>query len=153
MPKINMHVDFDDVPETDFTPVPSGTYEFQVRDIELRETSDRARPMLLWWLAFLNEPELNNRQLPYNTVLPWEDPEKPGDIDTSGCGLLTAIRRGVRKPWIGQEIDTDDYIGATGMMSVGQGTIGKGPRKGEPTNTVKIVVPAERLKRRVASQE
>lgn len=143
MAVVNMKTNFDDIPDTDFKPIASATYEFQVRDIEMKETQDKGRPMLLWWLAVLNVPELANRQLPYNTVLPWEDPSKPGEIDTSGCGLLTAICRGVRKPWVGQELDTDEYIGLTGWMSVGQGVIGKGPRKGEPTNTVKIIVPSD----------
>lgn len=146
MPIVDLGVDFDEVKDMDqFEVLDSGTYEFQVRNVDVTQTGETSktpgRPMLKWELEIIGHPTANGRRLFYNTVLPWVNPAKPGERDTSGCGLLVAIAKGVGKPWTGGQINTDEYLGLTGFVEVGQGTIKGGPRKGEPTNTVKIVVP------------
>ncbi len=144
MPVVDTCVNFDDIKDLDKGPPPfdSGTYKFQVESIEQKETGpdskNPGRPMLLWWLGVIESPGLVGRRLPYNTVLPWMNPSAPPgeERDTSGCGLLVAVCKAVKKPWTGQQITTEDYIGLTGDMIVGQKPIGAGPRQGEMANNI-----------------
>ena len=147
MPIIDMAVDFDDIKDLDKGPPPldSGTYQIQVASIEQKVTGPSSktpgRPMLLWWIEVIDHPEHRGRRLPYNTVLPWINPSAPPgeERDTSGCGLLVALCKNVGMPWTGGQLVTEDYIGRTGSVLVGQGVIGAGPRKGEPTNSIKFI--------------
>ncbi len=143
MPMIDMGVDFEDVKNSDsFEPVPSATYEFQVRDIKFKETGEHSktpgRPMLCWEIELINDPAVAGRRLFYNTVLPWVNPAT-GQQDTAGCGLLVAMAKGVGKPWTGTQISTDEYLGSMGFVLVGQAPMKSGPRAGEMSNTTKIL--------------
>lgn len=126
----------------DFELLDSGTYEFQVRGIDSTQTGEASktpgRPMLKWELEIVNHPEYQGRRVFYNTVLPWVN---QGQLDTSGCGLLVAVTKGVGKPWTGAAINTDEYLGLTGQVVIGQAPMKSGARKGEMGQTTKIVVP------------
>ena len=145
MPVIDMNVPADVVSKLDtFELLESGTYEFQIRNIEQKQTGQESnspgRPMLTWELEIIGHPQYQGRRVFYNTVLPWVN---QGQLDTSGCGLLVAITKGVRKPWTGSAINTEDYLGLTGPVVIGQAPIKKGGRAGEMGQTIKIVVPKE----------
>jgi hypothetical protein len=114
-PVIDLGVDFSDVQYLDvFEPFPNGTYEYEVTSLE-NQTSKAGRPMLKWVLRFEHEGRANN--ISFYTVLPWM---KDGQMDLSGCFQLVGITKNLKKPWLGQSLATEDYIGLTGKAELVQ---------------------------------
>jgi len=115
MPVIELNVDFSDVQDEDvFQPLPPGTYSFTVQSVE-EATSQKGRPMLKWTYAIVHEGK--EYKLSYYTVLPWL---VDGKIETGGVGMLVAATKAVGIPWTGQQLVTEDYLGAEGTMEVTQ---------------------------------
>lgn len=115
MPVIDLNVDFSDVQDEDvFQPLPPGTYSFRVQAIE-QATSKAGRPMLKWTYAIVHEGK--EHKLSYYTVLPWM---VDGKIETGGVGMLVSATKAVGIPWTGQQLVTEDYLGAEGTMEVVQ---------------------------------
>ena len=113
MPVIDLNVDFTDVQDEDvFTPLPPGTYSFTVQSVEAT-TSKKGRPMLKWTYAIVHEAK--EYKLSYYTVLPWM---VDGQVDTGGVGMLVSATKAVGIPWTGQQLVTEDYLGAEGTMEV-----------------------------------
>jgi len=113
MPVIELGVNFEDVKHLDeFEPVPNGDYQFIVAGVESKN-SQAGRPMLKWTLNVTHDGK--ERKLFYNTVLPWV---KDDGLDTGGLGMLVQITKALGKPWTGQALSTEDYIGLAGMCQV-----------------------------------
>lgn len=135
-PVFNLGVDFSDVQDTDkFEPMPVATYSFQILDAISGETGD-GRPIIKWTIGIIESEEYNNRQLFYNTPLPWE---KNGQQDISGVGFLVNITKGVGKPWDGKQLVTEDYIGSTGQVEVKQKLKREQNAEGKWVNTDEVV--------------
>ena len=115
MPTIDIGVDFSDVQDMDKFPViPNGTYPVTARNIDAKPSS-KGRPMLTWWFDAIDEATGDKASIPYNTVLPWE---KDGEIDVSGCGMLVQVCKALGLPWTGKKLNTEDYIGRSGMAEI-----------------------------------
>jgi hypothetical protein len=122
MPTIDLNVSFDDVKDADvFKPAPVGTYPFKVLDIELKD-SKAGRPMLVWNLGFECEDEDTGKMKEYKirfySVLPYED--ENGEVVVSGLSNLVSITKALQNPWNGSSIQTEDYLGLTGMVEITQ---------------------------------
>lgn len=147
MPTIDLSVDFEDVKDADvFKPLPEGTYEFTVKDIEAKD-SRAGRPMLVWNLEFTHKGKPYS--LRYYSVLPWD---KDGEVVTIGLGNLVSMCKAVGIPWTGGSLTTEDYLSATGMAQIVQKTKQElNPDTGEyedtqdpdalPVNDIKKVFP------------
>ena len=125
MPLIEVGVDFNAAEEaTKIQPLPEGDYEFQIESAEIVQCGENSktpgRPMVKWTLRTINadDPQHNNRPLFYNTPLPWTNPQT-GEFDDSALGFLVALTKAVGRPWNGTSLNTDEYIGLTGLMRVG----------------------------------
>ena len=115
MPVIDLGVDYSDVQDMDvFEPLPNGTYDFIVKSVE-EKTAASGRPMLKWVFAVNHEGK--DYQLFYNTVLPWYH---DGELDMGGVAMLVGTTKALGKPWTGQQLNTEDYIGAAGAAEVYQ---------------------------------
>jgi len=115
MPVIDLGVDYSSVEDMDkFDPMPNGTYEFSVASIE-EKTSQKGRPMLKW--TFRIPFDGSERKLSYFTVLPWQ---KDGEWDLSGMGMLVSVTKALGRPWTGQSLSTEDFLGLGGQMEVVQ---------------------------------
>jgi len=115
MPVVDLNVDFETIKDADvFEPLPDGTYEFMVASCEAK-TAKSGRPMLKWTFRVLHEGKQHN--LFYNTVLPYMN---KGELDLGGVGMLVAVCKALGKPWTGSAINTDDYLGSTGMAEIYQ---------------------------------
>jgi len=115
MPVIDLNVDFEDVQDEDaFKPLPEGTYDFTVQSVE-QATSKKGRPMLKWTYSIVHDKK--EHKLSYYTVLPWM---VDGQVDTGGVGMLVGATKAVGIPWTGQQLVTEDYLGAKGSMIVSQ---------------------------------
>lgn len=115
MPVIDLGVNFEDVKNLDsFDPLPNGDYQFVVSSIESKNSA-AGRPMLKWTFNINHNGQ--DRKLFYNTVLPWQH---DGELDTGGLGMLVQVTKALGKPWTGQALSTEDYIGLAGMCQVYQ---------------------------------
>jgi hypothetical protein len=119
MPTIDLGVSFDDIKDEDqFTPMPNGTYEFTVADVESTNSKGSkppGRPMLKWTLKFPFEG--SERSMFIYTVLPWV---VDGEQVLSGVSQLVAITKAIGQPWVGKAITTEDYLGKKGKAVVKQ---------------------------------
>lgn len=119
MPTIDLGVNYEDVKDEDqFAPMPNGTYEFTVAEVDVqasKSSTPPGRPMLKWTLKFPFEN--SERQLSTYTVLPWVVDE---DQIVSGVGQLVAITKAIGQPWVGQKIVTEDYLGKKGKAVIKQ---------------------------------
>lgn len=117
MPVVDLGVDYEDVKNQDIMdPMPIGTYEFQVESVEEKAAATTGRPMLKWTLKVINNEEYRNRKLFNNTVLAWIDP-KTGEQDSNVFGLVAQCKA-VGVPWTGKNLNTEDYVGRTGQVTV-----------------------------------
>lgn len=115
MPTINLGVDYADVQALDeWIVVPGGTYQFTVSSISEKKSS-AGRPMLNWRIEVIDPGTTKPVGVFYNTVLPWMD---SGELNVKGCGMLVAIAKAVGKPWTGQSLNTEDYIGRAGTVKL-----------------------------------
>lgn len=115
MPVIDLGVNFEDVKDLDvFEPLPEGTYEFIVGSVESK-TAASGRPMLKWTLNINYEGK--EHRLFMNTVLPWFH---NGEMDAGGVFMLVGLTKALGRPWTGQQMVTEDYIGLPGVAEVVQ---------------------------------
>ena len=115
MPVIDLGVDFTDVKDMDvFEPLPNGTYDFIVASVEPKKSA-AGRPMIKW--TFKVNHEGKEYKLFYNTVLPYFH---DNEWDMGGVGMLVSTTKALGKPWTGQTLETEDYIGLSGACEVMQ---------------------------------
>lgn len=116
-PMIDLGVDFADVKDLDtFDPLPNGTYDFIVKSVEPK-TAASGRPMLKWVFSVTHEGK--PYQLFYHTVLPWYH---DGEMDMNGVGMLVSTTKALGRPWTGQQLVTEEYLGLAGACEVVQKT-------------------------------
>ena len=124
MPTIDLGVDFGLVKDLDKFPLlPVGSQPFFVQKIEDTKTGPTSktpgRPMLKWTLVFTAPDTGQSVPMTYNTVLPWIPPGTT-ELDMSAVGQLVAICKAVGRPWAGQKLDTDSYVGLGGTANITQ---------------------------------
>jgi len=115
MSPVDLGISYDEAEkESGFEPLPVKDYDFQITEANPDETS-KGRPMLVWRLEVINDPELHGRSWLYNTPLPWTDPETQ-QFTSKGIGLLYALCEGVGRPWEGSNLDENSMIGLQGKL-------------------------------------
>lgn len=136
---MGINVNFADVEESDFSPLPRGTYNAVIFECEQTETQNEGKnpagtPMLKWTFQITDE-EYKNRRAWMNTVLAG-----------GGIGMLKALLKATGQ-FTDEELNADDFdldpddvIGAPVGLVITQGT---NPNTGEKNHSVKRVVPAD----------
>jgi len=123
-------------------PVAAKTYEFQIDDVKMGNTTE-GRPRMMCLLKIINDANYPNRSLIYSCVLPWMNPTT-GTWDISGGFTIVNLMKGTGKAWEGdlrkpevQQAYAESLKGAVGFMRVGQR-----PNQLDPSqmdNTVQIM--------------
>lgn len=101
-------------------PVDPGVYELQVQTEPVLGKTDKGRDRLMFILTVVNgsNQKANGKHIRYFANLPQGN-------DLSGVGYLTQMCVALKRPWVGQEIDTAHFIGASCRANVGVGKDGK----------------------------
>lgn len=110
MPFVEVGLDFESA-EKISGPIPEGDYDVQVTSVTLGETGPNSKvpgsPMLKWEFEVINSSNvnLNGRKLFLNMPIPRGDGK--------GLNFLVATCKALGRPWSGQGLNTDDYLGRT----------------------------------------
>lgn len=111
-----------------FDPLPEGAYHVRLRDVDPTREGP-AGPYWVWEYEVVEPGEYENRRLWTNTSLSEKAMFKLKET-FSAYGVPT-------------DTDTDELLGSVVKAMVGQRTIQQGERKGELTNEISKLLPAD----------
>ncbi len=101
-------------------PIPPATYEFIVDSKAEETTTGVGRPMWVFYLKIINNPEFVNRSIRYACLMPWDDPQT-GQKDLSNTFNIVNLIKGTGMEIHGGVIpDKEFFFGRRGAMSVTQ---------------------------------
>lgn len=108
MPTIELGVDFNIAKEEDDKnrqPLKPGVYTMTCVAVEMGE-SKKGRPMLIFDLETSSNSDAASNGKKFKSFCPL-----PHNGDNSGIGFLLNVTKALGKPWVGNQITTEDYIG------------------------------------------
>lgn len=120
MPVVKVGAKYDQAKkDSEIKPIPDAVYKLRVENIEQTVTGEKAanpgRPMLVVHFVTVEAPvkEHNNRKLRYYMVLAHEGL-------TTGLGNIVAFTKACGKPWDGDSLKTEDYLGKVIPANIGR---------------------------------
>lgn len=112
-----------------FDPLPDGAYHLRLRDVDASKPDGPAGPYWVWEFEVVEDGEWKKRRLWNNTSL----------SDAAAFKMAETFKAfGVPA-----DTDTDELLGQVVLGIVSQRTIQKGARKGELTNQIDRLKPAD----------